>query len=489
MAFVIGIDSSTQSTKAELRDVDTGALIATGRSAHPPTNPPVSEQEPTAWWDALVDAVGQLGEYRRDVVAISVAGQQHGMVLLDHDDNSLRPAKLWNDTTSASNAAQLVAELGVDWWIASAGVVPVAAFTISKLAWVSEHEPELLDRVAKVMLPHDYLTYCLSGQHVTDRGDASGSGWYDATSDSILEQPLQRATNGGTGWVERVPRVLGPAEPAGELISSVAAELGLPEGVIVGPGTGDNMGAALGLGLATGDAVMSLGTSGTVYARTNERSADSSGAVAGFSDATGQYLPLACTLNATKVTDTVAGWLGVDAPGLAALALEAGNSPISAALVPYFDGERTPNRPNAKGLMVGLTNTTSRQELARAAHDGVVCGLLDGLSALEATGADMDGRLLLTGGGAKSAAYRQRLADIAERPVHVPENDESVALGAAIQAAVVHAGSTDFDAQAEAWDVARSMVTEPSDGTDGRAVREQYSAASSFDDGLCRPTV
>ena len=489
MASVIGIDSSTQSTKAELRDADTGALIATGRAAHPPTQPPVSEQEPAAWWDALVDAVSQLGDHRSDVVAISVAGQQHGMVLLDDAGQSIRPAKLWNDTTSAPNATRLVEELGEDWWTDWAGVVPVAAFTISKLAWVAEHEPDVLDRVDKVMLPHDYLTLRLSGEHVTDRGDASGTGWFDATSNTTLEQPLRLAARGGSGWLDRVPRVLGPTEAAGQILPDVANELGLPNNVIVGPGTGDNMGAALGLGLDTGDAVMSLGTSGTVYARTTQRSADRSGAVAGFCDATGQFLPLVCTLNATKVTDTVASWLGVDAPGLAALAVEAGSAPISATLVPYFDGERTPNRPDAKGMMVGLTNSTTREELARAAHDGVVCGLLDGLSALEATGAAVDGRLVLTGGGAKSAAYRQRLADISGKPIHVPANDESVAVGAAVQAAVIHDGTVDFDARAQAWGVSAASVTEPTSGVDGQALRDQYAAASSFDDGLCRTSL
>ena len=489
MASVIGIDSSTQSTKAEVRDLATGALLASGRASHPPTQPPVSEQDPEKWWEALVDAVGQLGEHRRDVVAISVAGQQHGMVLLDERGASIRPAKLWTDTTSASNAAQLVDELGTDWWTEWAGVVPVAAFTISKLAWVAEHEPTVLDRVDKIMLPHDYLTFRLCGEHVTDRGDASGTGWFDATSGATLEEPLRLATRGGSGWLDRVPRVLGPTDAVGQILPETAAELGLPEHVVVGPGTGDNMGAALGLGLKTGDAVMSLGTSGTVYARTTERSADHSGAVAGFCDATGQFLPLVCTLNATKVTDTVARWLGVDAPGLAALAVDAGSKPISPTLVPYFDGERTPNRPDAMGMMVGLTNSTTREELARAAHDGVVCGLLDGLSALVETGATVDGRLVLTGGGAKSAAYRQRLADIAGRTIYVPDNDESVAVGAAVQAAVVYDGSAGFDALAAQWDLASASTTEPTPDVDGDAVRAQYAAASAFDDGLCRPNI
>jgi xylulokinase len=486
MPFVIGIDSSTQSTKAELRDADTGELIASGRAAHPAAQPPVSEQDPLSWWDALVDAVTQLGDARRDAEAISVAGQQHGLVLLDEAGAPVRPAKLWNDTTSADQAESLVVELGAEWWADWAGVVPVAAFTVSKLKWVADNEPENLDRAATVMLPHDYLTWRMCGAHVTDRGDASGSGWFDATRNATLMKPLRLAT-GSSDWVERVPTVLGPTEVAGTLTPEAAAQLGLREGVRVAPGTGDNMGAALGLGLTEGDVVMSLGTSGTVYARTAQRAVDTTGTVAGFCDATGGFLPLVCTLNATKVTDTMASWLGLDAAELSTLALEAGNAPISPTLVPYFDGERTPNRPEAKGIMVGLTNETTRTELARAAHDGVVCGLLEGVSALEASGVSATGRLILVGGGARSAAYRQRLADISERVVHVPANDESVAVGAALQAAVVADNETDFDGRAEAWSLRRTSTTDPSAGSDGASVLSQYHAASEFDDGLCRP--
>lgn len=486
MPLVIGIDSSTQSTKAELRDAESGELVATGRAGHPATHPPVSEQDPGAWWEALVDAVGQLGDARSEVVAMSVAGQQHGLVLLDADGGSVRPAKLWNDTTSAPQSTSLIDELGLDWWTDWAGVVPVAAFTVTKLKWVADNEPEKLDDVAMVMLPHDYLTWRLTGNHVTDRGDASGTGWYDATSETTLVRPLELAT-GGQDWSDRVPRVLGPTEVAGTLTPAAAGELGLPDTVVVAPGTGDNMGGALGLGLAHGDVVVSLGTSGTVYARASARAIDLSGAVAGFCDATGGYLPLVCTLNATKVTDTVASWLGTDAPELARMAMDAGTAPIDPMLVPYFDGERTPNRPDAKGIIVGLTNETTRPELARAAHDGVVCGLLDGLSALESSGADVGGRLLLVGGGARSIAYRQRLADISGRDVHVPENEESVAVGAALQAAVVHRGAGDFDDRAVAWNVRQSTITEPRAGSDGSDVRSRYRAASSFDDGLCRP--
>ncbi len=485
--FVIGIDSSTQSTKAEVRAIDSGEVVATGKASHPPTSPPVSEQDPRAWMDAMSSAIEQLGDERNDVVAIAVAGQQHGLVLLDADDEPVRPAKLWNDTTSSPQSERLISELGADWWATAAGVVPVAAFTITKLAWVAEHEPDLLARATKVMLPHDYLTYRLTGNHVTDRGDASGTGWYDATTGATLTEPLAAATGDAT-WTDRVPTVLGPRDAAGTILPEVAAQLGLPDSVIVGPGTGDNMGAGLGLGLEQGDMVVSLGTSGTAYARTARRAADASGAVAGFSDAAGGYLPLVCTLNATKVTDTIARLLGTDAAGLSELAMQAGTDVSEATLVPYFDGERTPNRPDARGMVVGMNNDLSREEMARVAHDGVVCGLLDGVDALVEQGASTDGRLYLVGGGARSEAYRNRLATIVGRQVFVPDNEEAVVVGAAIQAASL-TGEDTVDEIAKRWNVRSASATDPTPDSHGAEIRERYAAASGFDDALCRPLI
>jgi len=470
--LVLGIDSSTQSTKVEARDIATGAVVASGHATHPATTPPVSEQDPDAWWTALTVAIGQLGDHRANVVAMSVAGQQHGLVLLDAAGEAVRPAKLWNDTTSASQAERLVESLGAERWAAATGSVPVAAFTITKLAWVAEHEPELLERVAMVMLPHDYLTWRLTGAHVTDRGDASGSGWFDPSTGVLLPELLAVATGGdGAAWLARVPRVLGPTDPAGVITPEAAAALGLPAGVIVGPGSGDNMGAALGLGLQAGDVAISLGTSGTVFAVSATATHDPSGAVAGFASASGEFLPLVCTLNATKVTDTVARWLGTDPPGLAELALAAVGDPGSVLLVPYFDGERTPNLPDATGTFVGLTNTTTRAQLALGAHDGVLCGLLGGVDALERVGATIGGRVFLIGGGARSVAYRQRCADLLGQAITVPDTDETVAAGAAAQAAVVAAGAS-FAGISEAWCLGTGTAVVPR--SDAGGVRERY---------------
>ena len=471
---VLGVDSSTQSTKVEARDLATGEVIGSGSAKHPPTTPPVSEQDPAAWWSALVDAISQLSDdVRERVAAISVAGQQHGLVLLDADGNAVRPAKLWNDTTSATQADELVEAFGRDEIASMTGSVPGASFTITKLAWTLANEPDALRRTERVMLPHDYLTWRLSGAHVTDRGDASGTGWFDPAGGTYSTLMLERCALDGIDWSERLPKVLDPGEPAGQIDADIARDLGLPESALVGPGTGDNMAGSLGLGLQPGDAVMSLGTSGVAYAVSPTPTVDSSGEVAGFADATGVFLPLVCTLNATRVTDTIARWLGTDAAGLSELAEAADYRSTSAVLVPYFSGERTPNLPNATGSIYGLRTDTTREELALAAHDGVLCSQFQGLESLRKAGVEVDGTLYLIGGGARSATYRQRCADLWGRPIVVPDADETVATGAAVQAAVI-ASDDSFSEVQKRWVLGQGVTVEPRDDADGAATLERY---------------
>lgn len=474
--LVAGVDSSTQSTKVELRDLDSGLLVdrASAPHVHACWDPPVSEQDPETWWEALAACFSQFTDAdRANVVGVSVAGQQHGLVLVGGDGEALRPAKLWNDTTSAPQALDLVARHGPEQWARRCGSVPLASFTIAKLAWVLEHEPELADRIAQVMLPHDWITWRLSGAHVTDRGDASGTGWFDPTSNEVAADLLGLAVGDAHDWLSRLPRVLGPDETAGPITPEAAAELGLADSALVGPGTGDNMGAALGLGLKPGDAVISLGTSGTAYSVSLTPTSDPTGAVAGFADAAGGYLPLVCTLNATRVTDTVARWLGADPAELSALALAAPENSNTPVLVPYFDGERTPNLPDASGVLAALRNDTTREELALAAHDGVLCGLFEGLDALRSAGVNIDGRLHLIGGGSRSNAYRVRAAVLLGDSVMVPDDDETVALGAAVQAAAVATGGHPVD-MATQWPLGGGTLVEPPPGIDGGEVRARY---------------
>lgn len=475
--LVCGIDSSTQSTKVELRDAVSGELVATGRAAHPTSPPPASEQDPRAWWSALRDALGVAGDRVRDVAAVAVAGQQHGLVLVDDAGDPLRPAKLWNDTTSAPHARALVERHGAQAWADDAGSVPVASFTVTKLAWVADNEPETLDRTRRVMLPHDYLTWRLTGAHVTDRGDASGTGWWCPRDGTYAPSLLGLVVDDPGAWLERLPRVLGPDEPAGRVTSAAAEATGLPMGALVTCGTGDNMAAALGLGLEAGDVVMSLGTSGTVYAVSDVPTADASGLVAGFADATGRYLPLVCTLNAAGVTEMVARLVGVDVEALADLALGATAPDRPLLLVPYLEGERTPDLPTATGLLTGLRRGTGPADLARAAHLGVLSGLFAGVDALTDSGVALGGRRFLVGGGARSTAYRAFAADLWQAPVVVPAAAEAVAAGACVQAASGLHGEPPGEV-ARRWSLGTGTTTEPPGRVDADEVRAAYDEAA-----------
>jgi xylulokinase len=475
--IVLGIDSSTQSVKVQAHDLETGELLGSAKAQHPATTPPRSEQDPQSWWVALQRATREAtATVDRDaVVAVSVAGQQHGMVVTDANHEPLYPGKLWNDTESAPQAEHLVRRLGAAGWAEAVGSVPVAAFTVTKLAWLAENRPAVFDAFARVSLPHDWLTTKLSGRHVTDRGDASGTGYW-SPSDGIYRTDLLSLI-GDRPWADALPAVLAPFENVGPIEARAAEALGLPTTVLVGPGTGDNMAAALGLGLLPGDVAISLGTSGTVYAVSSTPTSDASGAVAGFADASGHFLPLVCTLNATKVSDTFSRLLGMSIEEFSELALHATPGANGLVLVPYLDGERTPNRPTATGLLSGIRNTTTSEDIARAAMEGVVCGLLDGMDALSACGVPTGGRLFLIGGGSRSVAYRQIVADLTQREVLIPEADEHVATGAALQAAAVASGSTTIDTIAAAWRLGGGLTVGPHTNVDAAAVRTAYAAA------------
>lgn len=470
MPLVVGVDSSTTACKVEVRDAESGALVASGRAPHPATAPPCSEQDPADWESAFASACAQAGvSGAARPAAIACAAQQHGMVIVDAQGDVVRPAKLWNDTESAVDAEELVKELpgGAEGWAAGCGSVPVPSFTITKLRWLRRCEPDSFHRMGSVLLPHDWLTSRLTGERSTDRGDASGTGYW-SPSEGRYRLDLLAHIDDRVDWETALPTVLGPHDVAGVWPAT---------GALVGPGTGDNMAAALALGLRPGDLVLSFGTSATACTVSERPSADASGAVAGFADATGRFLPLVCTLNAMKVTDTVARLLGVHLAQFDRLALSAPPGAGGLVLVPHFDGERTPNRPDATGVLSGIRSDATPAQLARAAVEGVVCNLLDGADALprEATGHGQ--RVFLIGGGAQSPAYRRVVADLTGRPVIVPAECELVACGAALQAAAVlqHCSFEDLTA---AWDVAVGEVVEPDDAVDRGAIRARYAAAA-----------
>lgn len=415
---VAGIDSSTQSCKILVCDVESGAVVGEARAPHPDG----TEVDPSAWWDALEQA----GASALDAVAaVAVGGQQHGMVALDADGAVVRPALLWNDNRSAQAARDLMSDLGgPDAWAEAVGSTLVASFTVTKLRWLADNEPDSARRVASVLLPHDWLTWRLaggSGQPTTDRGDASGTGYWSPRTGRYREDLMELAL----GHSFAAPRVAGASEAVGTT----------PAGALLGAGTGDNMAAALGLGLEAGDVAVSLGTSGTVFAVSESPSADPSGYVAGFADATGKYLPLVCTLNAARVLDATAELLGVGLDELGRLALEAAPGAGGLTLLPYLDGERTPALPGASGSLFGLRRgNLTPWNVARAAFEGVLCGLADGLDALVAQGV-RPRRALLIGGAARSAAMREIAPLVLGLDVDVPKPAEYVALGAARQAA------------------------------------------------------
>ncbi|MGN7950253.1 xylulokinase [Microbacterium sp. 22215] len=423
MPLVLGVDSSTQSCKVVVVDSSTGAVVRSGRASHPDG----TSVDPESWWRALSAAIAEAGSLD-DIEAWSIGGQQHGLVALDETGAVIRDALLWNDTRSAGAAQDLIDEFGAEELAARTGLVPVASFTITKLRWLRDHEPENAARVAAVALPHDWLTWRLRGfgpenpaldELVTDRSDASGTGYWNPATGEYDRELLAAAL----GHDAVLPRVLAHDEA----VTDAA-------GRRVGAGAGDNAAAALGLGAVPGDVVVSIGTSGTVCAVSTTAIADPSGTVAGFADASGNFLPLVATLNAARVVDVTAALLGVTHDEFSALALRATPGADGLTLLPYFEGERTPNLPDATASLTGMTlASTTRENLARAAVEGMLRGLGAGLDALRDLGIPLE-RALLIGGGAQSEAVRRIAPEILGLTVEVPEPGEYVALGAARQA-------------------------------------------------------
>ncbi len=439
--LVAGVDSSTQSVKIVVRDAETGELVREGRGSHPDA----TEISPSKWLSELTNSMNGLLD---DVQAISIGAQQHGMVVIDDNKQVVRDALLWNDTRSAAAATDLINELGgPNKWADAVGSVPVASFTVTKLRWLAANEPENAAKVSGVMLPHDWLTWQLMGtpdEYVTDRGDASGTGYWSPQTNEYRKDLLKLAL----GKEVQLPRVAQPNEIIGQTTS----------GISVAPGTGDNMAAALGLGAATGDIVISLGTSGTAYTVSSNPTNDSSGIIAGFADATGNYLPLACTLNAARVINAGASVLNVSLDQFAELALTAKPGADGLVLLPFLDGERTPNLPNAKGSMHGLTRSNlTPANFARACIEGMLCSLAEASDVITNFGqGTKPNRVVLIGGAAASKAVQEIAATLFNVPVHIPPAAEYVADGAARQASWALSGSK----KPPTWDIKGSVVKE-----------------------------
>ncbi len=421
--LVAGIDSSTQSTKVLLVRASDGKVVDQGSAPHPNG----TEVHPDAWWEALQHAGSGL---LSRAAAIGVGGQQHGMVALDADGEPVREALLWNDLRSAPQIETVVQHLGGPQACADEiGSVPPASFTITKLRWMAEHEPENAARTKAVLLPHDWLTWRLGGRRemTTDHGDASGTGYYSPARRAWIPELAAWAL--GRAEAPTLPRLVAPGAVAGTT----------PEGTALSAGTGDNMAAALGLSIEPGDVVVSIGTSGTAFCIADSECADPTGSVSGFADATGHYLPLVCTINASRILSVTGGLLGVDHAEFARLALAGDVGAGGLTMLPYLDGERTPNRPTATGVLTGLTSGATRENLARAAVEALLCSLADAVDALGVT----PNRILMIGGAAKNPAVQQLAPGVFAQPVQVLEAGEYVALGAARQAAWALSGETE----------------------------------------------
>ncbi|WGW12815.1 xylulokinase [Saxibacter everestensis] len=459
MSTVVGVDSSTQSCKVLAVEAETGEVRSSGVAAHPDG----TAIDPRVWSTALHEAWDGAGirSLGTQVIGAGVAAQQHGMVALDDRDRPVFDALLWNDTRSAGQADRMREELGNEAWLEATNLVPVASFTITKLAWLAENKPELAERVARVVLPHDWLNHELTGKYSTDRSEASGTGYFSPLSNRYQPKLLEQYF----GRVPELPKVLGSHEAAGSLLAGWGNDA-----AIVSPGAGDNAAAALGLGLENGEVVVSIGTSGTVFTTSPIPAHDPTGAVAGFADATGNHLPLLATLNAARVMFAGAAMLDVDLQTFDRLARDAAPDAEGLTLLPYLDGERTPNLPNASGTLLGLTRSNmTAGNVARASVLGVLNSLADGLESLRGHGIDVR-KVLLIGGGSKSRSLRAAAASIFGVPVEVPAIREYVALGAARQAAwTAHGEFPDWRREIDA--------SYQPEGDWGAEVRARYVAA------------
>ena len=443
--LIAGVDSSTQSVKIVIRQAETGEFVRQGRANHPVG----SEVDPAHWKSAFDSAVKDAGGID-DVAAISIGGQQHGMVALDENGAVIRPALLWNDTRSANQAESLNSEIGGNQAMSDAvGSVLVASFTASKVRWMAENERANADRVHAIALPHDWLSWQLQGgkdfaQLFTDRSDASGTGYFDPTTSAYRRDILARALLSEREIV--LPKIADPATFAGVTT----------QGIPLAAGAGDNAAAALGVQAEPGDVVISLGTSGTAFAVSTTPTHDSSGAVAGFADATGRFLPLVCTLNAARIFDAATSILGKSHDEVGALALSSAPGAHGLSLLPYFEGERTPNRPDATGVFSGMNLSNSNpSDIARAMIEGMLSGLADAVQSLVDLGVDVK-RILIIGGAAKNPAVGQIASALFGRPVLIPPAGEYVADGAALQAA----WALSARANAPVWDLGKATLIE-----------------------------
>ncbi len=438
--LVVGIDSGTQSTKVLVIDARDGKVLASAAQEYdllPDLPPGAKEQHPETWREATASgirrALRQAKAVASEVKAIGVSGQQHGFVPLDAQGEVIRPAKLWCDTSTAAECDEIMEELGgLKKTIKALGNAVLPGFTASKILWLKKHEPENFKRLATVLLPHDYLNFWLTGEKVMEYGDASGTALLDVRKRKWSRAVLQAIDAELAG---KLPPLISSDKPAGALQASTAKQLDLNPGVLVSAGGGDNMMGAIGTGnTRPGVITASFGTSGTIYACADKPVVDPEGEIAAFCDSSNRWLPLLCTMNVTVATEMVRDDFGWSHEKFAAEAARVPAGSNGLVLLPYFEGERTPNVPDGTGVWFGVNKKTFEAgHFARAAMEGVTLGMNYGLRRLAELGV-RPAQIRATGGGAKSKVWRQVMADIFNTEVVTLKVSEGAAYGAALQA-------------------------------------------------------
>lgn len=437
----IGIDSGTQGTKAIVLSQRTGKVIVQAHSGYGLVENTRGgrEQHPSLWVDAcrvvLREVLAHPEVKPGDVSGIGVSGQQHGLVALDSSGAVIRPAKLWCDTETTAECAELMASLGGESEVLKeTGNLVAAGFTASKLLWLKKNEPHNYERIATVFLPHDYINYWLTGEYAVEFGDASGTAYFDVKRRQWSEKVL-RALDGSGKLFECLPSFVAASGVCGRVRKEHATEFGFRDDLIVSAGGGDNMMAAIGTGnVVPGVVTASLGTSGTIFAYSDSPVVDDEGELAAFCSSSGGWLPLVCTMNVTVATETTRKLFGYDLQQMndAVRLTEPGSGGLT--LLPYFQGERTPDLPAATATLSGMTCTNyTRSNVARAAMEGATFGLRYGLGVMVRNGIVPE-EIRLVGGGAKSSVWRQMVADVFNCRVVSLENEEAAALGGALQA-------------------------------------------------------
>ena len=438
MSSVLGIDLGTQNVKVVCYDVDARETVAVENAPLDlyQTDEGIAEQQAQWWIHALKQALQQVGkDVLQSVAAIGVSGQQHGFVPIDQSGEVLAPVKLWCDTSTEAECESIMSDFGGrEACIEEVGNPIVPGYTASKVRWFKDRHPGRYAQMDGILLPHDYLNFFLTGERCMEPGDASGTGFLDVRQRDWSDKML-KAIDPDRDLRECLPDVELGNDAVGTLLPSRAREFGLPPGIPVSVGGGDNMMGAIGTGnVAAGVVSMSLGTSGTVYAYSDKPVIDKAGNIAAFCSSTGGWLPLLCTMNCTVSTELMRGLLDSDISSFESQVASAPNGANGVITVPFFNGERTPNLPNAKGCIIGLDSRNTRSEnILRSAVEGATFALRFGIDELATLGIDAS-EIVVTGGGVNSATWRQIISDVCNTPVTVLRQSEGAAFGAALQA-------------------------------------------------------